>query len=243
MYPTACYTLYILQTVLYTQGRIRIHSTYMKMYTGYMSNNCKQNRTPSRHIIPKRVVLDSNSTCWKQCSVNRNIINNIYSGFYNRVQKNMRISTNLFIDVDKSLYKSVPWFLYTDTAQILGCDIGIVWHKFTDISKRSTTSSFRVEGYANHITVKSKRRVLILFLCRPCRFLICQKRLKKLYKLTLLYLAILCMKVSTLLQWKCNAFIKQNLVLLHVVQTGSGIHPTSYTMGTGSSFPGVKRYS
>jgi hypothetical protein len=29
--------------------------------------------------------------------------------------------------------------------------------------------------------------------------------------------------------------------LLHVVQTGSGVHPTSYKMGTGSSFPGVKR--
>jgi hypothetical protein len=25
------------------------------------------------------------------------------------------------------------------------------------------------------------------------------------------------------------------------VQTGSGVHPTPYTMGTGSSFPGVKR--
>jgi hypothetical protein len=29
--------------------------------------------------------------------------------------------------------------------------------------------------------------------------------------------------------------------LLHVVQTGSGVHPTTYTMGTGGSFPGVKR--
>jgi hypothetical protein len=28
--------------------------------------------------------------------------------------------------------------------------------------------------------------------------------------------------------------------LLHIVQTGSGIHPTSYKMGTGGSFPGVK---
>jgi hypothetical protein len=27
---------------------------------------------------------------------------------------------------------------------------------------------------------------------------------------------------------------------LHVVKTGSGVHPTSYTMGTGSSFPGGK---
>jgi hypothetical protein len=29
--------------------------------------------------------------------------------------------------------------------------------------------------------------------------------------------------------------------LLQVVQTGSGVHPTSYPMGTGGSFPGVKR--
>jgi hypothetical protein len=28
--------------------------------------------------------------------------------------------------------------------------------------------------------------------------------------------------------------------LFHVVQTGSGAHPTSYTMGTGYSFPGGK---
>jgi hypothetical protein len=29
--------------------------------------------------------------------------------------------------------------------------------------------------------------------------------------------------------------------LLHIVQTGSGVHPTSYKMVTGVSFPGVKR--
>jgi hypothetical protein len=29
--------------------------------------------------------------------------------------------------------------------------------------------------------------------------------------------------------------------LLHIVQTGSGVHPTSYKMGTEGSFPGVKR--
>jgi hypothetical protein len=29
--------------------------------------------------------------------------------------------------------------------------------------------------------------------------------------------------------------------LLHIVQTGSGVHPTFYNMGTGGSFPGVKR--
>jgi hypothetical protein len=28
---------------------------------------------------------------------------------------------------------------------------------------------------------------------------------------------------------------------LHVVQNGSGDHPTSYSMGAGGSFPGVKR--
>jgi hypothetical protein len=28
--------------------------------------------------------------------------------------------------------------------------------------------------------------------------------------------------------------------LLHVVQTSSGVHPTSYPMGTGASFPGSK---
>jgi hypothetical protein len=33
----------------------------------------------------------------------------------------------------------------------------------------------------------------------------------------------------------------QEFLLLRVVQTGSGVHPTSYTMGTGGSFPGVKR--
>jgi hypothetical protein len=29
--------------------------------------------------------------------------------------------------------------------------------------------------------------------------------------------------------------------ILHVVQTGSGVHPNSYPMGTGGSFPGVMR--
>jgi hypothetical protein len=32
----------------------------------------------------------------------------------------------------------------------------------------------------------------------------------------------------------------QEFSLLHVVQTGSGVHPTSYPMSTGGSFPGVK---
>jgi hypothetical protein len=33
----------------------------------------------------------------------------------------------------------------------------------------------------------------------------------------------------------------QEFSLLHIVQTGSGVNPTSYTMGTVGSFPGVKR--
>jgi hypothetical protein len=33
----------------------------------------------------------------------------------------------------------------------------------------------------------------------------------------------------------------QEFSLLHVVQTGSGVHPTSYTMGTGGFSPEVKR--
>jgi hypothetical protein len=36
--------------------------------------------------------------------------------------------------------------------------------------------------------------------------------------------------------------VGQEFSLLHVVQTDSGVHPASYPMGTGSSFPrGVKR--
>jgi hypothetical protein len=33
----------------------------------------------------------------------------------------------------------------------------------------------------------------------------------------------------------------QEFSLLHLLQTGFGVHPTSYTMGTGGSFPAVKR--
>jgi hypothetical protein len=32
---------------------------------------------------------------------------------------------------------------------------------------------------------------------------------------------------------------RQDFSLLHVVQTGSGAHPASYSMDTGSSFPGA----
>jgi hypothetical protein len=31
------------------------------------------------------------------------------------------------------------------------------------------------------------------------------------------------------------------VLISNIVQTGSGVHPTSYTMGTGGSFTGVKR--
>jgi hypothetical protein len=34
---------------------------------------------------------------------------------------------------------------------------------------------------------------------------------------------------------------QESLPILHSVQTGSGAHPGSYPMGTGSLFPGVKR--
>jgi hypothetical protein len=33
----------------------------------------------------------------------------------------------------------------------------------------------------------------------------------------------------------------KNFSLLHIVQTGSGVHPTTYKMGTGGAFPGIKR--
>jgi hypothetical protein len=34
--------------------------------------------------------------------------------------------------------------------------------------------------------------------------------------------------------------VVSRISLLHVVQTGSGVHPTSYPMSTGGSFPGGK---
>jgi hypothetical protein len=37
-----------------------------------------------------------------------------------------------------------------------------------------------------------------------------------------------------------GVLVKQEFSLLHVVQTGSGVHPTSYTMGTRGSFLGGK---
>jgi hypothetical protein len=34
--------------------------------------------------------------------------------------------------------------------------------------------------------------------------------------------------------------IRSSIFFLHVVQTGSGVHPASYPMGNGGSFPAVK---
>jgi hypothetical protein len=34
---------------------------------------------------------------------------------------------------------------------------------------------------------------------------------------------------------------ERDVSLLHSIQTGSGFHPASYPVGTGGSFPGVKR--
>jgi hypothetical protein len=53
------------------------------------------------------------------------------------------------------------------------------------------------------------------------------------------------MKILPQIFWELVIYVVtlsgQELLLLHVVQTGSGVHPTSHTMGTGSSSPGVKR--
>jgi hypothetical protein len=38
-----------------------------------------------------------------------------------------------------------------------------------------------------------------------------------------------------------NLYPLKKKSLLHIIQTGSGVHPTSYKMGTGGSFLGVKR--
>jgi hypothetical protein len=35
--------------------------------------------------------------------------------------------------------------------------------------------------------------------------------------------------------------VGSSISLLHIVQTGYGVHPTSYPMGTGALSPGVKR--
>jgi hypothetical protein len=36
--------------------------------------------------------------------------------------------------------------------------------------------------------------------------------------------------------------VGKKFFLLHIVQTGCGVHPTSYKMGTGGFFPGIKRH-
>jgi hypothetical protein len=40
---------------------------------------------------------------------------------------------------------------------------------------------------------------------------------------------------------KPNLICFRVIYKIHVIQTGSGVHPASYPMGTGDSFPGVKR--
>jgi hypothetical protein len=55
--------------------------------------------------------------------------------------------------------------------------------------------------------------------------------------------------LSSLVLQKCDVIRYRSATLLlylqyhifHVVHTGSVVHPTSYPMGTGGSFPGVKR--
>jgi hypothetical protein len=41
--------------------------------------------------------------------------------------------------------------------------------------------------------------------------------------------------------YRLTDLLSQEFSLLKIVQSGFGVHPTSYPMGTGSSFPGVKR--
>jgi hypothetical protein len=41
--------------------------------------------------------------------------------------------------------------------------------------------------------------------------------------------------------WEFESRRGKKFLLLHIVQTGSGVHPTSYKMGTGGSFPGLKK--
>jgi hypothetical protein len=71
-------------------------------------------------------------------------------------------------------------------------------------------------------------------------------KLNKLY-MTLLNLHLLCVVTLNiaaiiLLVWLFITYIYllAYLSISPIVQTGSGVHPTSYTMGTGGSFPGGK---
>jgi hypothetical protein len=54
---------------------------------------------------------------------------------------------------------------------------------------------------------------------------------------TKIVLATLCMTEGSEFESRYD----QECSLLHVVQTGYGVHPISYPMGTAGSFPGVKR--
>jgi hypothetical protein len=51
---------------------------------------------------------------------------------------------------------------------------------------------------------------------------------------------ILCQK-STMNKLGVRVPVGPEFSLLHIVQTGSRVHPVSYPVGTGGSFPGVKR--
>jgi hypothetical protein len=42
-------------------------------------------------------------------------------------------------------------------------------------------------------------------------------------------------------EWDFESRYGKTFSLLRIVKTGFGVHPTSYNMGTGVSFPGVKR--
>jgi hypothetical protein len=46
---------------------------------------------------------------------------------------------------------------------------------------------------------------------------------------------------NTALLFFFSCLLLRESVSRNFVQTGSGVHPTSYPMGTGGSFPGVKR--
>jgi hypothetical protein len=48
-------------------------------------------------------------------------------------------------------------------------------------------------------------------------------------------------ELERIFEGKSRGVIETLSAVLHNVQTGSGVHPTFYKMGTGRSFPGVNR--
>jgi hypothetical protein len=54
-------------------------------------------------------------------------------------------------------------------------------------------------------------------------------------------ICVLCLIVVPLPPGENPFAVKYKYIYIYIVQTGSGVHPTSYTAGTGGSFPGVKR--